>query len=84
MNCLSVFGHLVGLALKGLTTQHMVLFQSSFVILCTTHGSLKKISYNWTSMGKETNSSLDTVTEQTIFDFLRLSYQFLAFKGLYI
>ena len=35
-------------------------------------------------MGKETNSSLDTVTEQTIFDFLRLSYQFLAFKGLYI
>ena len=58
-------------------------------------------------MGKETNSSLDTFTEQTIFDFLStifsphsntkfvvlwniyyfpkiLSYQFLAFKGLYI
>ena len=38
----------------------MVLFQSSFVILCSTHGR----------NGKETNSSLDTFTEQTIFGFL--------------
>ena len=58
-------------------------------------------------MGTETNSSLDIVTEQTIFNYLlssflhtsttkfevlwniyyfpkRLSYQFLAFKDLYI
>ena len=48
----------------------MVLFQSSFVILCSTHGSLYKFGYDWSAMGKEINSSLDTSTEQTIFDFL--------------
>ena len=52
-----------------LTTLHMVLFQSSFVILCSTHGSSQKFGCNWLAMVKETNSSLDTFTEQTIFDF---------------
>ena len=45
-----------------LTTPHMVLFQSSFAISCSTHGSLKKFGCNWCIMGKETNSSLDTFT----------------------
>ena len=43
---------------------------SSFVILYSTHRSLKTISCNWSTMGKETNSSLDTFTERIIFDFL--------------
>ena len=47
-----------------------VLFQFSFVILCSTHGSLQNFECNLSAMGKETNSSLDTFTEQTIFDFL--------------
>ena len=45
------------------TTVYMVLFQSSFVILCSTN------SCNWSAMGKKTISSLHTSTEQTIFDF---------------
>ena len=50
-------------------TLHMVLFQSNFVILCSTHDSLYKFGCNWSPMGKETNSSLDTFTEQIIFNF---------------
>ena len=53
-----------------LTTLYMVLFQSCFVILCSTYGSLQKFGCNWSAMGKEINSSLDTFTEQTIFGFL--------------
>ena len=90
-----------------LTTLYMVLFQSSFVILCSTYGSLQKFGCNWSAMGKEINSSLDSFTEQTILVFYlphllhtasqnllcceifnislkRLSYQFLAFRDLYI
>ena len=52
------------------TTTYMVLFQSSFASLGSTHGSLSKFGCNWSGMGKETNSVLDTFTEQTIFDFL--------------
>ena len=52
-----------------LTTLYMVLFQPSFVILCSTHG-LQKFGCNWPAMGKETYSILNTFTEQTIFDFL--------------
>ena len=48
----------------------MVLFQSSFVIFCSTHGSLQKSSCNWSVIGKGTHSSPDTFTEQTIFEFL--------------
>ena len=85
----------------------MVIFQSSFVILRSTNGSLYKFDCNISVMGTETNSSLDTVAEQTIFNYLpssflhtstkkfvvlwniyyfpkRLSYQFLAFKDIYI
>ena len=51
-------------------TLYMVLFQCSLVILCSTHSSLSKCGCNWFAMGIETNSSLDTVTEQTIFKFL--------------
>ena len=51
-------------------TLYMVLFQSSFIILCSTHGSLKKFGCSWSAMGKETNSNLGPFTEQTIFDFL--------------
>ena len=53
-----------------LTTLYMELFQPSFAILYSTQGSLLKIGCNWSAMGKETNSSLDTFTEQTILDFL--------------
>ena len=47
----------------------MVLFQSSFVILCSAHDSLLRFGCNWSAMVKETNSSLDIFTEQTKFDF---------------
>ena len=53
-----------------LMTLYMVLFQSSFVILCSTHDSLLTFGCNWSMMGTETNTSLDTLTEQTIFNFL--------------
>ena len=59
-----------------LTTLYMVLFQSSFVIFCSKHGSLYKFNCNWSAMGKETNSSQDTFTEQTIFDSLLTAYIF--------
>ena len=52
----------------------MVLFQSSFVIPCSTHGTLSKFGCNWSAVGTETNSSLDTVTEQTIFNFLLIIF----------
>ena len=32
-----------------LTTLFMVLLQSSFLILCSTHGSLKKFGCNWST-----------------------------------
>ena len=53
-----------------LTTLYMVLFQSSFVILHSIDDRLKIFGCNWSTMGKETNSTLDTFTEQTTFDFL--------------
>ena len=53
-----------------LATLYMVLFQSSSVILCSTHVTEAVIGCNWSAMGEETNSSLDTYTEQAIFDFL--------------
>ena len=52
-----------------LATLYMVLSQSSFVILYSTHGSLQNFGCNWSAVGKKTNSSLDNFTEQTIFDF---------------
>ena len=55
-------------------TLYMVLFQSSFVILCSTHGSLQKFDCNWSAMGTETNSSLDTDTELTIFNYLLIIF----------
>ena len=93
--------------LGNLRILYMVIFQSSFVILRSTNGSLYKFDCNISVMGTETNSSLDTVAEQTIFNYLpssflhtstkkfvvlwniyyfpkRLSYQFLAFKDIYI
>ena len=48
----------------------MVLFQSIFVILCSTLGSLSKFNCNCSAMGKERNSNLDAFTAQTIFDFI--------------
>ena len=56
------------------TTLYMVLFQSSFVIPCSAHGSLKRFGCNWSAMGTGINSSLDTVTEQTIFNFLLIIF----------
>ena len=53
-----------------LTTLCMVLFWSSLEIRHSTHGRLYKCGCNWSALGKETNSTLDTFTEQTIFDFL--------------
>ena len=56
--------------IKGhLATLYMVLFQSSFANLCSTHGTLKNFGCNWSAMDAETNSSLVTVTEHTIFSF---------------
>ena len=58
----------------------MVRFQSRFVILSSTHGSLWKFGCSWSAMDKK-QTSLDTVTEQTIFNFLRficsMFFQFL-------
>ena len=45
-----------------LTTLYMVL-------RCSTHDSLKQFGCNWSEKGKGTNSSLDAITEQTIFNF---------------
>ena len=53
-----------------LTALYIGLFQSSFAILCSTQGNLQKFCCNCFAKGKETNSSLHTFTEQTIFDFL--------------
>ena len=47
-------------------TLYMVFFQSSFVILGSTHGNLQIFGGNWSGMGRETNSSLDIVTVQII------------------
>ena len=55
-------------------TLHRVLFQSSFLIFYSTHGRLSKLDCNWSSKGKETNSCLDTFTEQTILDFLLTTF----------
>ena len=52
----------------------MVLIPSSFVILCSKNGSLYKFDYNMSVIGTETNSSLDTIAEQTIFKYLLLSF----------
>ena len=60
--------------LGNLTTLCIVLFRSSFVILRSTNGSLYKFDCNMSVMGTETNSSLDTVTENTIFNYLLLSF----------
>ena len=49
----------------------MVLFQSSFVNFCSTHGS------DWSAIGKETNSSLHNFIEKTIFDFLLTLFYFI-------
>ena len=52
----------------------MATFQSIFVILCSTHDSLQTFGCNWSAMGTGKNSSLDTVTEQTIFNFLLIIF----------
>ena len=55
---------------RQLKVLYKVLFQFTFVIFCSRQGSLKKFGCNWSAKGKETNFSLHTFTEQTIFDFL--------------
>ena len=52
-----------------LTILYIVFFQSSFLILCSKYDSLQKFGCNLSVMAKETKSSIDTFTEQTIFEF---------------